>query len=125
MASSSTQDNTRKGSVLKLEFNWVADESDGSFVAAVSNIAVNGIVQAIEIVPGTPSPTASYAITLSNDFGRDVLNGAGVDLSATLATAILPNPEGIPLIDSFLTLAITGNSVNSAQGKVIIYALEF
>lgn len=122
MASVVTQETWSYQSLKKLTFEWTAD-TDGSVDAVSSNIRFDGIPQAVEVVPGTPSPTASYAITLKNEYGRDILGGGGTGLSATAAAALTPSPEGVPVTGG-LTLAITGNSVNGAKGKVVIYFYE-
>ncbi len=74
---------------------------------------------AAEIIPGSPSPTAAYTVALTNAAGRDLFAGLCTGLSATLAQ-VCNTPTGPPLSGA-LTLAVTGNAVNSAQGQVVLY----
>jgi hypothetical protein len=100
---------------------WVADSGDGS-VTAISLGRVNGVIERMVTVPGSPAPTADYDITVTDSNSVDVMGGAGADRSDTTAQ------EAASALDTFrrrvsdtLTLSISGNSVNSAAGTVRLY----
>lgn len=67
--------------------------------------------------PGTTNPTANYSVTVTDakgfavDLGNLASNGSA---SAAQLTAITSISTAAPVIRSALTVAITGNSVNSA-----------
>jgi hypothetical protein len=68
--------------------------------------------------PGTTEPTANYTVTITDadgfalDLGLLTSNGSA---SAAQLTSITSATTGRPVVRSALTVAITGNSVNSAQ----------
>jgi hypothetical protein len=78
-------------------------------------------VVAVETKPGSPAPTNNYSITITDDRGADILGGlAASAVSSTNAQLWAVSSSTTPLNGS-LTLNLTGNSVNSAQGTVQIY----
>jgi hypothetical protein len=66
----------------------------------------------------------NYDITLSDSDSCDVLGGEGANRSDSASEQIIPkigNGYGPVRVDSVLTLAATGNSVNSATVTVKVY----
>src|SRR5579859_5490774 len=110
--------------VWTLTYAWIGDASTGSIPATtapclLSNSQMQGMrVFQVETVPGSPSPTASYSVTLKDANGVDYLAGTTSALSATAAANW---PVTAPPILGTLTMAVTGNSVNSAQGQVVVF----
>ena len=118
--------------------DWTADSADGSvpntdLVAAVEALGdvpvafrLEGWIEKIVTNPGTPAPTADYDITLEDPEGVDVLGGAGADRSDTDAEQAVPlvgstkMPAFIAGVSS-LTFKLAGNSVNSAEGRLVVY----
>ena len=112
--------------------NWTADAADGSvpdtdLIAAIeSSFQLYGWIEKIVTNPGTPAPTDDYDITLEDPEGVDVLGGAGNNRDSSNSEQAIPLVDGVPTPSwlgepSTLTFKLSGNSVNSAQGKLIIY----
>ena len=117
---------------------WVNDGS-GDFTATELEQAIDGIVMLIEFIPSaTAAPTTLYDVTLrAETSGVDVLgdtgpagtegyDGAGADLSATVANDTMPllngNYGAIPVMGK-LTIDIL-NGGNDAGGTVRIHYLS-
>jgi hypothetical protein len=114
------------GKVKKIECTWVGDAADGT-VPPKAVRAFSGVVIRVVTDPGTPAPTTLYDITLTDSNGIDVLGGAGANRSATVTEQCFPTVATVPWecpVAGALTLTITGNSVVSAQGSVVIYIRE-
>lgn len=111
--------------VWLLTYAWTGDASTGSVpstaaAALIQQAQLQGyLIYEAEFIPGSPSPTASYSVTVTNTASVDVLAGAGASLSATVAKVSLLSPPQV--LSGTLTLNLTGNSVASAQGQVLIY----
>ncbi len=113
--------------IVKHTFDWVSDGSGNATLA--STVPVSGVIHRVVFDPGSPAPTASYDVTLTDENGVDVLAGQGADLSATASSAVCP---GVPLkdgttvnvapttVDGILTLNVT-NAGSGGAGKVIVY----
>lgn len=109
-----------------LMINWAGDSVNGSVPA--SSIAFNPTltpvqgyrISGFEILPGTPSPSANYSMTLVDIAGVDVLLGSGASLSATTSSSLAAS-TAVPPITGPLTFNLTGNSVAGAQGKLFVY----
>ena len=129
-ALSDTTDVETKAVVFKtLTFVCTADVSAGTYPSTVVNSAnmtelLGGwFLMTGSSLNGATGPTASSVIKLTTTTEGDILGGAGK--TATAATAGLDSKfkpivdtvylvSGVVPITSGLTLAITGNSVNSA-----------
>ena len=126
---------SRGGQLSGLEItqiDWVADETDGSFAAwEIAGIVQRGQLIAMDTYPdGVTAPTNLYDVTLKDPRGLDVLGGEEADRSSTVIERAVPSfPPADPLIpspfDCPLDFEITGNSVNSAEGTIILYWLRF
>lgn len=110
-----------------LTYSWTADASAGTIPATsaallVSTMPVQGMfILAVETIPGSPAPTNLYSVAVKDDSGFDVLNGtAAAAVSSTNAQGWTVATSVGPLNGS-LTLAVTGNLVNSAQGIVKVF----
>ena len=105
-------------------FSFVADDTDGSILSKATLDPVHGFITRVVTNPGTPAPTDDYDITLTDTDGVDVLGGAGADRDTANSEQIMPLVGAVSVpcrVDSALTLAVSGNSVNSAEGEVIVY----
>lgn len=111
--------------VLVIQAAWTGDASDGS----VPNTTVV-LPQAMWLVsmltkPGATQPTDNYDIALNDGLGVDVLGGAGANRDTANGEQV------VPAVGSFNgprfckagahTLAISGNSVNSAIGTIQLF----
>jgi len=111
----------------RIVIDFVGDASGGSVpTLAISNMA--GIIDKILTNPGSPAPTDNWDIALyhPNDATLDVLGGALVDRDTTTSEVKAPVLTGSSLnvaVNGTYTLAVTGNSVNSATGQIVIEML--
>lgn len=112
----------RQGHLVMLPLDWVA-HTDGSFTTWTTPV-IRGFITHVQTDPGGTAPQALYDITLKNSQGYDVMGGALGNRSATATecTRALMNGgyQGIDVNDT-LSLAITGNNVNTAIGEIRIY----
>lgn len=112
------------GLVRRLVVDWTADAADGSVPSLVLP-SIEGFLVSIETNPGSTAPTDNYDIALNDAEGLDRLLGAGQnrDTATTeIAAIVFTSTSAHPAvsIDEVLTLAISGNAVNSATGRVVI-----
>lgn len=109
--------------VRLITYTWTADVSDGSVPAQASPV-INGDVILVVTNPGTPAPTDNYDVTLTDEDGVDVMGGALADRDQSNSEQAKPiiNSEAVDrFVDGTLTLSISNNSVNSAQGVVKVW----
>lgn len=123
---SSVQAINQGGTAYIVTVNWQGDASTGS--VPTTTITGLGPVQGYQItqiqtVPGTPAPTAGYSITVKDQFGYDMAGGQATTLSAT-AAASFATTSAVPPVVGSLSFALTGNSVASARGKVLLYIFK-
>lgn len=105
--------------LTKYTITWTA--TAGGAVSANPVTIKRGTIEAIKIVPGTgTAPTALYDVSLVDTDGVDVLNGQGVDQSATVGKYFT---FATPLvIDGTQTLdLVIANAGNGGQGVVYIW----
>jgi hypothetical protein len=109
----------------------VAWTSDASGNAAVSVPGLNGMIIAVEFVPGRGAvqPTNNYSAILANASGYDLLLGkASANLSNAAVSRLIPAAStsdtntlsGVAVGDETCVLAISGAG-NAKSGTVIIY----
>ena len=113
----------------KVEISWVADSGDGSVPqtefdsAIIVDIAGEYCIPGVT-APGSPAPTDEYDIEILDEYGVDVFGGELHNRSTTDPEQAVPkigNGYGSRLCAGPWTFKLTGNSVNSAQGKCILY----
>jgi hypothetical protein len=107
--------------------SFTADAADGS-VPDTTLANLNGYVMKIVTNPGSTAPTDNWDFVLNDADGVDALGGAGANRDTTTSEQVYPTVSGaaIPiwLPNGSYTLAISGNSVNSATGTVTIYLAD-
>jgi len=112
------------GALRRIQVDWVADAADGSVPNTVLP-SIEGNIVALETNPGATAPTDNYDIALNDAEGVDKLAGAGQnrDTANTEQAGVVFASTSVPVpVDGeALTLAISGNAVNSATGRVLIY----
>ena len=107
--------------------DWVCDAADASFTTALFVSNMTGKLYKIVFNPsGTTAPTDDYDIGILDGQLADISGGAGTDLDEALSKSspafIGAVPlEYVPVIKESLYLGLTGNEVNSAAGRVILY----
>jgi hypothetical protein len=122
----STQQINQNGTAYMVTINWVGDASTGTVPTTV--IGGLGQVQGMQItqfqtIPGSTAPTASYSVTVKDVNNYDMMEGQGAGLSATASASFATSSAVHPVVGS-LTFALTGNSVASANGRVLIYLFK-
>jgi hypothetical protein len=113
------------GKIRKLQCACTADSGDGSFAVALT-AKFEGHLLKLVTDPGTTAPTASYDITLVDQYGADVLEGVGAnrhESNTETANIVYTGTGTHPCVDDSdtLTLTFSGNSVNSATVTVVLY----
>ena len=104
--------------------DWTGDDANGTVPALVLP-KINGKLLSLKTDPGSPAPTTLYDIAITDDDGFDVLQGVGADRSATVtqqARIVYATTDSEPYVGEWqtLTLAITGQSVNGAKGRIVL-----
>ena len=109
-----------KNYLRRIEAQWVGDASDGSVPDLVIS-AVWGFLDRVEIVPGASvAPTDGYNAYVKDQALVDILGGVGSGSSST-ATGTINMVPRYQLDGDDLTVSISGNSVVSATGKVVLH----
>lgn len=116
--------------IAKLVLTCTGDAANGSFPATVLNtlqtdFRLEGLqFYSIKTIPGGTAPTDNSDITITDEYGVDLLGGKGTNLiSATLKKWALFGPENFAvsaLITGNTTITITNNVVNSAVITIIL-----
>lgn len=104
-------------------FYWTGDASTGSVPNTSIGLqcCIGYYVSQVEIVPGSAvAPTPNYSVVVNDPAGADVLDGAAAALSNTSAQSFAASTTATPIQGS-LTLAVSGNSVASATGTVLVF----
>ncbi len=126
--SAATQDHYRFGDLHVIELDWTADSGDGSFSDVQTDWAINGFLMLVETDPGSTAPTDNYDVYLKDGAGVDVMGGSAENRDTANSEITQPlingNYSGLPVVGT-LTLSISGNSVNSATGKVSIFYYSY
>jgi hypothetical protein len=117
-------DNLSKDKV-KLVVTWTASEVDGSFVSVTIPFYSGSYITHVVTDPGSTAPTDNYDITLTDTYGVDVMGGELTNRDTSNSEQVVPKIDtvfGSRMVEAQgLTLAITGNIVNSATGTIAIY----
>jgi len=116
----------------KVEISWVADSGDGSvpqteFESAILVDIVGEYCILAVTDPGSPAPTDEYDIEILDEYGVDIFGGELNNRSTTNPEQAVPkigNGYGGRFCAGPWTFKLTGNSVNSAQGKCVLYFEE-
>lgn len=118
---------------MVLTFLWTGDASNGTVpstdTSTVITAEISGMnITTIETIPGSgaAAPTNGYDITLINANGIDMAGGKLASRSSTLPEQIICRVNATdeiyitPPVTGVLTLVVTGNSVASATGVVVV-----
>lgn len=114
-------------SLFELTFEWTADAADASIPDTEIEDTITAAIQGmyfekmITDPDGDTAPTANYDITVDDENGIDLLAGAGADRSATASEDAYPASPISQAVTGTLTLTISNNAVNSAEGVVKLY----
>ena len=108
-------------SIQMVRIDWVADAANGS-VPTVTIPALYGYVVKTVTKPGGTAPTNNYTINFQDqeDTAVDALGGTMTNnRSATVTQVAFPLPGA--LFCGQYVFSLSGNSVNSATGYVMIF----
>ena len=128
---------TRLGSNkgCKLELTCTADAADHTLpVTELNPLAVDSAgatfdlrglkLYSVKAIPGATAPTDATDLTITDEYGVDLLGGKGTDLiDATTKTFIPAGPGAFAqpaLITGTISATITNNAVNSAVFKLVL-----
>lgn len=111
----------------KITVTATADSTDGSYVTKA--IEMRGFIVKVVTNPGATAPTDNYDIALNGpeDTALDSLGGALANRDTANTEQVYPVISGatVPVyVNGKPTLAITGNSVNSAVTVITFYMLN-
>jgi hypothetical protein len=118
-----------------LTLSWVGDASNGLVPAYTVPTWITNELQPYYIfmvctVPGATAPTALYDITLVDGINIDMMGGVLANRSNSATECVVPVIDiahsvgaGRPIYGG-MTLNLTGNSVNSATGTIIIFLFK-
>lgn len=106
---------------------WVADAA----AATVPNTSIDLFGYVIKAItnPGTPAPTASYGVQFMDpeDVALDAFGGILLARHTSNTEQVAPIVTGgsVPLfVGGTYTFKVSGNAVNSATGRVILYLVD-
>ena len=114
------------GQIKRVVLDVLFDSGDGSFAATALNHPIDGFLLRLVTNPGATAPTTLYDITLVDDAGSDVLQGVGMDRSATDtedAPIVYAGTANHPAVSpsETLTLTIANQAVVSATTQITIW----
>ena len=118
------------GYCLEQRINWTAPSSAASGGDEATFECPGGFLQNLLVIPGSPSPSNQHDIEFGHPRSNsvDVLRGALTDLSNTDAAIFQPSGANdktpVYLRKGTYTLRVVNNSVNSAQGQLVLELLH-
>ena len=102
--------------VFRYKVDWVS-AADGTASGDLGNV-YNGVTYNVVFVPSaTAPPTALYNVTITDDFGLDILAGGGAGRSATAKERVTPTPIQY---HGNLTLNVS-NAGDTKAGSIYLY----
>jgi len=123
--------------IVEVLIEWVGDSGDGTVPEtafdAVDTIDILGryCVLAVTDPDGVTAPTDDYDIVIEDEYGCDVFGGALANRDGANSEQAVPKSEqAVPKVNNVYggrlcagvwTFKLTGNSVNSAKGKCVLY----
>lgn len=124
MAGSTTLAHYTQGHVRRIVVDFIADAADGT-IPDTTLPAFEGRLYELTTNPGSTAPTDNYDVKITDAEAVDRLQGVGVDRDTANTESAVPVYSGStihPVVSrsDALTLKITGNSVHSATGRVIL-----
>lgn len=112
------------GGIIEIIMDWTADASAATIPDTPTDIDIAGRLEYVTTNPGATKPSSNYDIDLKDEDGVDVMGSALDNRHDTNSEVAYPkDPDGDQIIGGVpvrgpLTLSISGNSVNSAVGRV-------
>ena len=110
--------------VSTITWTWTAKSDDGTVTSTACG-SIKGWVFMATTDPGSTPPQASYDIVLNDSDSVDIFGAELNNLSATISAHAIPkigsSYYGPRFVNGALTMVLTGNNVNSANGILKIY----
>ena len=116
--------------IVEVKIEWVGDDADGSVPDTVfdstDTIDILGryCVLAVTDPDGDTAPTDNYDITVEDEYGCDIFGGALENRDTANSEQAVPKVSSVyggRLCAGTWTFKLSGNSVNSAEGKCVLY----
>lgn len=106
------------------DFTYVMD-SGGTNTEQIS-YDINGYIIAVETDPGTTAPTANYDMTITDEYGADVMGGALANRHTSTTEIAAPSlgyASKVPVTGN-LTFNVTNQLVKNASVRILIYTTD-
>jgi hypothetical protein len=124
--------NQRRGGICQVQGTWTSDSSAGT--ASATTVKIVGKLIKVVTVPGSPTPTNGYTVTITDGNGVNVLTSCDKTLAsnqsssaATETYLLVKSYDGTPLavavhpvVGDKLTIAVSGAG-NATQGQFFLY----
>ena len=116
--------------LVKVGIAWLADDTDGSVpdaafdVTDTIDILGRYCILAVTDPDGDTAPTDNYDITVEDEYGCDIFGGALANRDTANSEQAVPKINSVyggRLCAGVWTFKLTGNAVNSAEGKCVLY----
>ena len=113
------------GLTFAVAFHWTGDSATGSVPPMVARIGQFAQLQGyyittVETVPESPAPSGGYGLTIKDQAGVDVLNGAAATVSGTVSQSFAA-ASSVPPINGTFTVTISNQINVSARGTVYVF----
>lgn len=111
------------GDTWVVSFDWTGDAANGSVPATLAKIGnqLQGYrIVSLDAAPGNPAPTNGYSVTIKSSLAIDCFAGTVNSLGSGTGSSFAASQSCSPINGSF-TFALTGNTVASAKGKIVVY----
>lgn len=113
--------------IVKVEIDWVADDTNATVPETDFSDFMNlgwYCVLAVTDPDSVTAPTDNYDIEILDEYGCDVFGGSLTNRDAANSEQAVPKINSVyggRLCAGTWTFKLTGNSVNSAEGKCVLY----
>ena len=92
-----------------IKLDWTTPTTAGTITHTTEN-RINGHVDRVVIVPGTPTPVTAFTVTLTDEDNVDILKGSGAACTASASTDIYPDYKMASDLDMVVGAAGTNRS---------------
>lgn len=115
--------------IKKVLIEWTGDSNNGSVpdtaFSASNTVEIIGRDCSLAVTdPGSTAPTDNYDITIEDEYGVDIMGGSLLNRNTANSEQAIPQVgSGLAsrLCAGTWSFKLSGNSVNSATGKCVLY----